>query len=76
MLHLAIASDSDEYMGMVSLKHIEDGLAEFAITVRTEAMGKGYSWFGMESRYRLADENGHALIGAAIFISNQSLYGS
>ena len=36
-------------MGTVSLKHIEDGSAEFAITVRAEAMGKGYSWFGMES---------------------------
>ena len=48
-LHLAISSDTDEYMGTVSLKHIEDGSAEFAITVRAEAMGKGYSWFGMES---------------------------
>ena len=48
-LHLAIASDIDEYMGTVSLKHIENGSAEFAITVRAEAMGKGYSWFGMES---------------------------
>lgn len=45
----AIASDEDEYMGTVSLKHIEDGSAEFAITVRAEAMGRGYSWFGMES---------------------------
>lgn len=48
-LHLAIASDTDEYMGTVSLKHIEDGSAEFAITVRAESMGKGYSWFGMEA---------------------------
>ena len=48
-LHLAIASDTDEYMGTVSLKHIEDGTAEFAITVRAESMGKGYAWFGMES---------------------------
>lgn len=48
-LHLAISSDNDEYMGTVSLKHIEDGSAEFAITVRAEAMGKGFSWFGMES---------------------------
>lgn len=48
-LHLAIASDADEYMGTVSLKHIEDGSAEFAITVRAEAMGRGYSWFGMKS---------------------------
>ncbi|MBR0456975.1 MAG: GNAT family N-acetyltransferase [Firmicutes bacterium] len=48
-LNLAIASDEDEYMGTVSLKNIEDGSAEFAITVRAGAMGRGYSWFGMES---------------------------
>lgn len=48
-VNLAIASDEDEYMGTVSLKNIEDGSAEFAITVRAEAMGRGYSWFGMES---------------------------
>ncbi len=48
-INLAIASDTDEYMGTVSLKHIENGTAEFAITVRAEAMGKGYSWFGMEA---------------------------
>ena len=48
-INLAISSDEDEYMGTVSLKHIEDGSAEFAITVRYEAMGRGYSWFGMES---------------------------
>ena len=47
-IHLAIASDTDEYMGTVSLKNIEKGSAEFAITVRAEAMGRGYSWFGME----------------------------
>ncbi len=48
-LHLAIVSDKDEYMGTVSLKHIENCTAEFAITVRADAMGRGYSWFGMES---------------------------
>jgi len=48
-IHLAIASDTDEYMGTVSLKHIQEGSAEFAITVRAEAMGRGYSWFGMEA---------------------------
>lgn len=47
-LHLAIASDEDVYMGTVSLKYIEEDNAEFAITVRSEAMGHGYSWFGME----------------------------
>ncbi len=48
-LHLAIVSDEDEYMGTVSLKHIENGSAEFGITVRKAAMGRGYSWYGMEA---------------------------
>lgn len=48
-IHLAVVSDEDEYMGTVSLKHIEDGSAEFAITVRKEAMGHGFSWFGMKA---------------------------
>ena len=47
-INLAISSDEDEYMGTVSLKHIEYSSAEFAIVVRKEAMGRGYSWFGME----------------------------
>ena len=58
-LNLAIASETDEYMGTVSLKHIKGGSAEFAITVRAEAMGRGYSWFGMEAILRKAfDELG------------------
>lgn len=51
-LYLAIASGQDEYMGTVSLKHIEKDSAEFAITVRREAMRRGYAWFGMESIIR------------------------
>lgn len=49
--HYAIASDEDEYMGTVSLKHIDrdTNSAEFAITVRKASMGRGYSWFGMEA---------------------------
>ena len=48
-LNLAIVDDADEYMGTVSLKHInkEEKVAEFAITVRKKTMGKGYSSFGM-----------------------------
>lgn len=60
-MNLAIASDVDEYMGTVSLKHIDRvaGSAEFAITVRKEAMGHGYSWFGMEAIIKKAfDELG------------------
>ena len=48
-LHLAIVSEEDEYMGTVSLKNIRNGIAEFAIVVRAEAMGQGFSWFGMKS---------------------------
>lgn len=48
-LHLAITDDEDIYMGTVSLKHIGQGTAEFAVTVRSCAMGKGYSGFGMKS---------------------------
>ncbi len=48
--HLAIVSDTDEYMGTVSLKHIdpETRSAEFAISVRSAAMKRGYAWFGMK----------------------------
>lgn len=48
-LHCAIVNDEDEYMGTVSLKHIREGKAEFGITVRNCAMGKGYARFGMQS---------------------------
>jgi RimJ/RimL family protein N-acetyltransferase len=48
-IHLAIASDSDEYMGTVSLTHIEDGSSELAIVVRAEAMNRGYAWFGLKT---------------------------
>ena len=48
-LHCAIVNDEDEYMGTVSLNHIREGRAEFAITVRRCAMGKGYAQFGMRS---------------------------
>lgn len=48
-LHLAVADEKDEYMGTVSLKHIDRArfTAEFAITVRAAAMGRGFSRFGM-----------------------------
>lgn len=48
-LHRAIVDEEDIYMGTVSLKHIDPlkRCAEFAITIRKDAMGKGYSDFGM-----------------------------
>jgi len=44
-IHLAIVSDEDEYMGTVSLKHMDKtlGTAEFAISTRQVSMGKGYA---------------------------------
>ena len=47
--HMAIANDDDEYMGTVSLRHIDKtvGIAEFAIVVCQAAMGKGYALQGM-----------------------------
>ena len=57
-IHLAIVSDEDEYMGTVSLKNVdsENKSAEFGIAVRNSAMGRGYSWYGMEEIIRLAFE--------------------
>ncbi len=48
-LHLAVADEADEYMGTVSLKHLDPAhkTAEFAITFRSRAQGKGYARFGM-----------------------------
>lgn len=50
-LNLAVTDDEDNYMGTVSLKHIdrEKKTAEFAITVSAAAMGKGYSKYGMRT---------------------------
>ena len=55
-IHLAIVSDEDVYMGTVSLKNIDQRTAECAITVRSDAMRRGYAWFGMESILRMAFE--------------------
>jgi len=55
-IHLAIASDADEYMGTVSLRNINNDNSEFAITVRQSAMGKGYAWFGMKGILKKAFE--------------------
>ena len=48
-IHLAIVNEQDEYMGTVSLKHIQQNSAEFGIALRVSGMGKGYSFFGMKS---------------------------
>lgn len=57
-IHLAIVDENDEYMGTVSLKHIDrqQSAAEFAITVRSVAMGKGFSSFAIKEIIRIAHE--------------------
>ena len=54
-VHLAIANNEDEYMGTVSLKHIDNQKkeAEFAIAIRKVASSHGYSYFGMKEIIRL-----------------------
>ncbi len=47
-IHLAIIDESNEYMGTVSLKKIMNRTAEFGITIRSCAMGKGCAQHAME----------------------------
>lgn len=49
-LNLAIVNENDQYVGTVSLKHIncEIGIAEFAIVVSSYAMGTGISANAMQ----------------------------
>ena len=55
-LHLAVVDDNNTYMGTVSLKNIENDAAEFAITVRKNAMGKGFSKYAMSEIIRIGLE--------------------
>ena len=50
-VNMAIVSDTDEYMGTVSLKHFDEKTksAEFAIAIRSIAMRRGYAWMGMRT---------------------------
>lgn len=56
-VHMAVADEEDTYMGTVSLKHIEGGMAEFAIAMRSCAHGKGFSQYGMAEILRYGLEN-------------------
>ena len=47
-IHLAIVDSTEQYLGTVSLKNIHDSTAEFAITIRASAMGKGIAKEAME----------------------------
>lgn len=44
-LNLAITDDKDNYMGTVSLNHIIDNTAEFAIVLHPKAIGLGFASF-------------------------------
>lgn len=57
--HLAVVNDNDEYIGTVSLKHIDGVSAEFGIVIRSVAMGRGYSRFAMVEMLRIAFEELH-----------------
>lgn len=54
----AICNDEDEYLGTISLKHIDqkNGNAEYAISMRKCALGMGASRFGSEELLRIAFE--------------------
>lgn len=53
-IHMAIVDEEDVYMGTVSLKNIDRDkcCAEFAITMRKCAMGRGYAQYGMREILR------------------------
>ena len=54
--NVAIVDEDDNYMGTVSLKNIKEDAAEFGITVRSCAMGKGYSIWAMKEAIRVGFE--------------------
>lgn len=54
--NMAIVNEEDIYMGTVSLKNIKEASAEFGITVRACAMGKGYSIWAMKEAIRVGFE--------------------
>lgn len=56
--NFAIVDENDEYMGTISLKNIEweEKRAEYAISCRTKAMGKGFAGAASEELFRYAAE--------------------
>lgn len=57
-VHMAVVDENDVYMGTVSLKGIdyESKTAEFAIAIRKQAMGKGFSSYAMKEIIKLGFE--------------------
>lgn len=58
-VHMAVVDENDEYLGTVSLKSVdyENRNAEFAITIRKCAMGKGVSSYAMKEIIRTGIED-------------------
>lgn len=54
--NLAITDEADVYMGTISLKNIKKKSAEFGITIRNCAMGKGYSIRAMKEVLKIGFE--------------------
>lgn len=54
--NFAITDENDVYMGTVSLKNINEKSAEFGITVRSCAMGRGYAKEAMHAVLKIAFE--------------------
>lgn len=55
-LHKAITTDEDEYVGTVSLRHIDltEETAELAIVVQSRYFTKGYAWFAVSEMLKYA----------------------
>lgn len=55
-VHRAIVTDENEYVGTISLRHIDlnDETAELAIVVRADYFAKGYAWFAVTEMLKYA----------------------
>ncbi len=47
-LHFAVTDENDYYLGTVSLKNLLETEAEFGISMRRQAIGKGYALWAMK----------------------------
>lgn len=55
--HYAIVNELDEYLGTISLKEIDNGSAEYAISTRSCAHGTGAAMVATRQILRIAFEN-------------------
>ena len=55
-IHKAVVNDEDEYVGTVSLRHIDknDETAELAIVCHSRYFSKGYAWFAVVEMLKYA----------------------